>query len=168
MSRRLRALVIEDDTAVREALTSSLQLDKDIFVEQAASLEEGINKATAYEQMVILVDAGRNGASAEIVAQLHHHFPFVPLVVITGGSEEVVAPMKKAGANAVIMKGSEDCEGEHLVNRVRAAIVEHDLVLMAEPMTNRIDRMDEMLEKARKVEVKIEAKKDSIAAGAGS
>lgn len=116
----LKILVVDDQSLMRQAMTSFVTFEKDMeVVAQASDGAEAVNLALQLKPDVILMDLQMpvmNGidATSKITAAL----PSTKvLAVTTFHSEDYVVPALKAGASGYIVK---DSEPEDIINAIRS------------------------------------------------
>lgn len=116
----LKILVVDDQSLMRQAMTSFVTFEKDMeVVAQASDGAEAVNLALQLKPDVILMDLQMpvmNGidATSKITATL----PSTKvLAVTTFHSEDYVVPALKAGASGYIVK---DSEPEDIINAIRS------------------------------------------------
>lgn len=116
----LKILVVDDQSLMRQAMTSFVTFEKDMeVVAQASDGAEAVNLALQLKPDVILMDLQMpvmNGidATSKITAAL----PSTKvLAVTTFHSEDYVVPALKAGASGYIVK---DSELEDIINAIRS------------------------------------------------
>lgn len=116
----LKILVVDDQSLMRQAMTSFVTFEKDMeVVAQASDGAEAVNLAVQLKPDVILMDLQMpvmNGidATSKITAAL----PSTKvLAVTTFHSEDYVVPALKAGASGYIVK---DSEPEDIINAIRS------------------------------------------------
>ena len=116
----LKILVVDDQSLMRQAMTSFVTFEKDMeVVAQASDGAEAVNLALQLKPDVIFMDLQMpvmNGidATSKITAAL----PSTKvLAVTTFHSEDYVVPALKAGASGYIVK---DSEPEDIINAIRS------------------------------------------------
>lgn len=116
----LKILVVDDQSLMRQAMTSFVTFEKDMeVVAQASDGADAVNLALQLKPDVILMDLQMpvmNGidATSKITAAL----PSTKvLAVTTFHSEDYVVPALKAGASGYIVK---DSEPEDIINAIRS------------------------------------------------
>jgi DNA-binding NarL/FixJ family response regulator len=105
MSKNLRILVADDQSDVRYALRTLLQLVKELHVEvvgEAADADTLLNEVASLEPDVLLVDWKLPGLRA--IAYLRALYPQLRIIVLSVRAEARQAALD-AGADAFVFKG---------------------------------------------------------------
>ncbi|GIL11822.1 MAG: hypothetical protein BroJett038_05420 [Chloroflexota bacterium] len=105
MSKNLRILVADDQSDVRYALRTLLQLVKELHVEvvgEAADADTLLNEVASLEPDVLLVDWKLPGLRA--IAYLRALYPRLRIIVLSVRAEARQAALD-AGADAFVFKG---------------------------------------------------------------
>ena len=149
--RLLKAFVVEDDPVLCRAFADTLKGDGHITAVEAHDLPDAVRLCRQEPQPVILVDLGLpSAAGTDAVTALRRELPGATLVVITGAADKEDAAIR-AGAHAVIAKGSAESYGRGLIDAVRRAVVAHDVRLLFQPAKEGLERQEELLKRASKV-----------------
>jgi len=149
--RLLKAFVVEDDPTLCRAFADALKADGQITTVEAHDLPDAVRLCRQEPQPVILVDLGLpSAAGTDAVTALRRELPGATLVVITGAADKEDAAVR-AGAHAVISKGSPESYGRGLIDAVRRAVVAHDIRLLFAPSKEGLERQGELLRKAGQV-----------------
>ncbi len=117
---RIRVLVADDHTIVRQGLVSLLNESGECeVVAEAADGAEAVEKAHATHPEVAVLDLSMPRLSGlEVVRRLHDELPSVRLLVLTAHEEEeYVLPLVRAGAGGYLLK---DSAASDLLAAVRA------------------------------------------------
>ena len=150
-SDRIRAVLIDDHTVVREGLVRMLQDQPDLEVVGAAATgSDGLRLIAEHRPDVVLCDLNLPDMSgAEVIARVHAHFPEIPcLVVTTYDNDEFIFDSVKAGAKGYVLK---DVTAAELGNAVRAAARNESLL---QPLVARklVDRLGELARQGQLIE----------------
>ncbi|TVQ45231.1 MAG: DNA-binding response regulator [Gammaproteobacteria bacterium] len=116
----MRALIVEDDTPLRQALAAALR-DAGWSVEEAADGREGLYQASEYPVDVAVVDLGLPGMSGmALVTALREAGRDVPILILTARDrwQDKVAGLK-AGADDYVVK---PFHPEELIARLEALV----------------------------------------------
>jgi two-component system response regulator PhoP len=116
----MRALIVEDDTALRSSLAGVLR-DAGWLVDEAGDGREGLYQATEFRIDVAVVDLGLPGMSGmELVAALRASGRDLPILILTARDrwQDKVAGLK-AGADDYVVK---PFHPEELVARLQALV----------------------------------------------
>ena len=119
MDKRIRILIVDDHAIVREGLRGLINIEADMeLVGEAASGEEGVEKALALRPDVILMDLlmpGESGVTA--IARIKAHWPEARVLVLTSFLEDdKVFPAIENGALGYILK---DTQPDELLDAIR-------------------------------------------------
>ena len=117
---KIRVLIADDHTIVRESLVALLQGDSDVVVvAQAADGVEALEKAAATRPDVVITDLTMPGLNGiEIVRRLCQALPNTRVLVLTMHQEdEYVLQAVRAGASGYLVK---DSAASELLAAVRA------------------------------------------------
>ncbi|MGH8251658.1 MAG: response regulator [Steroidobacteraceae bacterium] len=120
MNRRIRVLVADDHTIVREGLVSLLRDSGQCeIVAEAANGLEAVEKALATKPEVALIDITMPRLSGlEAVRRIREALPDTRILVLTvHDDEEYVLPIVRAGATGYLLKNTASAE---LVAAVRS------------------------------------------------
>ncbi|MYW68971.1 response regulator [Streptomyces sp. SID8379] len=147
MTTKIRVLLAEDQSMVREALAALLGLEPDIdVVAQVARGDEVLAAARAHDVDVALLDIEMPGCTGiEAAAQLHAEQPEVRVVVLTTfGRPGYLRGAMEAGAHAFLVKDAPAAQlaaairkvlaGERVIDPTLAAAA---LAEGANPLTDR-------------------------------
>lgn len=130
MARRLKVIVVEDDQLLCRLFAETLDKDPLIQTGQANDLEEALRLCTLEPQVVLLVDLSIPGAKGvEVVSETRKAAPGATIIVITG-TDHYDKDAIKAGATAVIHKGTQDSIGNQLIKTIRDAVTKHEMELL--------------------------------------
>lgn len=116
----LRVVVVDDDIAVRDALSQAIAaIDNFRIVGEAASLEEGIEQlALAFDIILIDLNLG-DGSGIELIRLARVQKPDVKIVVISVfGDERNVISAIEAGADGYLLKDISDIDLTNALNRI--------------------------------------------------
>jgi DNA-binding NarL/FixJ family response regulator len=119
-SRRIRVLIVEDQTLVREGIRSLLSLSPEIEVAgEASDGESAIARLAAVAPDVVLLDVRMPGLSGiEVLERLSSEGRLPPTIVLTTfGDEALVREALAAGAKGFLLK---DVSLDGLVRAIRA------------------------------------------------
>ncbi len=125
-SAMIRVLLVEDDLDLTRALRESLELSPPpgvrLELSAAGTLRAAHDELRRASYDAVLLDLGLpDSQGLETLARLHDQWPRVPIVVLTGQSDETVAIDAAAqGAQDYLIKGSVD--PATLVRSIRYAI----------------------------------------------
>lgn len=148
MHRLLKAIVMEDDPVLCKLFADTLEKDDRITAEVAHDLPEAIGICQRERQVVLLVDLSVPGARGmQAVTDLRKILPGATLIVITGNPDAEI-DAKKAGAHAVIIKGSPQSFGDGLIWAVRMAVMARDNELLFQPAMNAVAKQEKKIEQA--------------------
>ena len=150
-ANRIRAVLIDDHTVVREGLVRMLQDQPDLEVVGAAATgSDGLRMIAEHRPDVVLCDLQLPDMSgAEVIARVRAHFPEIPcLVVTTYDNDESIYESVKAGAKGYVLK---DVTAAELGDAVRAASRNESLI---QPIVARklVDRLGEMARQGQLIE----------------
>ena len=121
MSDRIRVLICDDHSVVRQGLQTFLELQDDIEIAgQAADGEEAVAKAAVTRPDVILMDLVMPRLDGiEAIRRIRAASPDVPIIVLTSFAEDdKVFPAIRAGAAGYLMK---DVSPQDLAKAIRSA-----------------------------------------------
>lgn len=126
--RRIRVLIVDDHTILREGIRSLLERESDIeIVGEAGDGEEAVAKAGELEPDVVLMDIGMpkmNGIEA--TRRIRQKYPHIRVLILSmHDDEEYVRPLMQAGASGFVLKRSATTE---LVVALRAAYQGHTVL----------------------------------------
>jgi DNA-binding NarL/FixJ family response regulator len=164
---RIRTVIIDDHTMVREGLIHMLQDQPDLeVVGEAATGSDGLRLITELQPDVVLCDLQLPDLSGtEVISRVHAHFPEIRcLVVTTYDSDEFIYESMKAGAKGYVLK---DVSAQELGDAVRAAARNESLL---QPVVARklVERFGELARQGGLVEPLTEREIDvlrSVASG---
>jgi CheY-like chemotaxis protein len=149
MQRLLKAIVVEDNTAVRNLIAHTLESDVNIKTATAHDLPEAVQLCRKEPQVVLIIDLGLPSChDVEAIRSLKKEAPGATVVVITG-QPLLEDAARRAGAHAVIIKGSPESIGDGFVKAVREAVVRHDVELLFAPVTAVMEKCERNLEDAK-------------------
>jgi DNA-binding NarL/FixJ family response regulator len=117
---RVRVVLIDDHTVLRDGLKLLLSLERDLeVVGEAASGNEGVQVATAARPNVVVTDVGLPDIDGvEVTKQLRERVPETRVLVLTVHDEDhYIFTLMQAGASGYLLKNS---AGEDLVSAIRA------------------------------------------------
>jgi DNA-binding NarL/FixJ family response regulator len=107
IERKIRVLLADDSSVVREALAHLLQLQADIeVVDQAADGLQAVQMASQLQPDVVVMDVNMPQLSGvEATRRIHNQLPQVRIIGLSmHNEEEIVAAMSDAGAVAYLTK----------------------------------------------------------------
>lgn len=107
----IRLFVVEDHSGLREMLCMYCQMQADMeLCGYAASGEEALDAMETCGPTLVLVDLALPGMSGiELIAEIHHRFPQVDCLILSGHKEPAFARQARdAGAHGYILKGNPD------------------------------------------------------------
>lgn len=116
---KIRCLLVDDHTLVRQGIRQLLDREADIeVVEEASCAEEGVAKTRELRPDVVLMDVAMPGLSSfEAVRQIRKHSPGSKILFLTMyDDEEYVVECMEAGAAGYILK---DAPLQQLITAVR-------------------------------------------------
>ena len=119
MHKKIKVLVVDDHTIVRDGICALLNLAADIdLVGEATNGKEALEALKTTVPDVILMDIAMPiMGGLETTRRIRKDFPQIKIIVLTQyDDKEYVYPAIKAGANGFISKGSESSE---LVSAIR-------------------------------------------------
>lgn len=148
MRRPLRVLVVDDDEDLRESTPGMLtQLgDGLINANSVGTLKDALSEADKGLYSTVLLDLGLPDArGVEAVEAFQAKHPELPVVVFSGQPDpDLQTKCLRAGAEDFVAKGA-DCST--LIDRVRSAVVRHEVKREFKPLQNATDALDETLGK---------------------
>ncbi len=118
---RIRILIADDHTLVRQALAQMLQIEPDFeVVGQAADGEEAFQKAKLLDPHIVLMDIhmpkGREGIEA--TRRIAEHNPRIGVIMLTmERHDEYLIEAIKAGAKGYLLKNA---NSQELIEAIRA------------------------------------------------
>ena len=118
--RKIRVLVVDDHTILRDGIRVLLQLYDDIeVVGEAGDGREGIDRARQLRPDVVLMDLAMPGLGGlEATMEIRKESPESRVLILTQhGNKEYVLPVLKAGASGYVLKKA---AGTDLVTAIRA------------------------------------------------
>jgi DNA-binding NtrC family response regulator len=138
MSTNRRLLVVDDDRAMREML-SSLFKERGLSVEDAASADAALARAAEQDFDVVLSDVRMPGLSGvELVGQLRRLRPGTPVVLMTAfGSIDSAVEAMRTGAFDYLTK---PFEPDAVILAVERALAHRALALENEQLRRAVDR----------------------------
>jgi two-component system response regulator AtoC len=138
MSTIRRLLVVDDDRAMREML-SSLFKERGLSVEDAASADAALARAAEQDFDVVLSDVRMPGLSGvELVGQLRRLRPGTPVVLMTAfGSIDTAVEAMRTGAFDYLTK---PFEPDAVILSVERALAHRALALENEQLRRAVDR----------------------------
>ncbi len=151
----IKAIVIEDNEVHRHAVAEFLGRDPHITSVEAATLLEGARLAMNEPRVLLLVDLTLpvgDGISVtsgtEAIEVMQRMIPGATRVVITG-DETAKEACLKAGAHAVIIKGTPESYGDGLIRALNRAVVFHETELLAAPAKESSARIQQIVDMAK-------------------
>ncbi len=157
-ARPIRAIVIEDDTDLRNAFVETLNHAPGITATSAENIVDGTITAMKEPSLVVLVDLGLSDARREeAVVVLKNKVPMATIVVVTGADDDVQQAALAAGAHAVIQKGGPHSFGEGLISTIREAVLEHESQLRFKPLTESLARIQKIVDQVKDRNSRLEA-----------
>ena len=121
---KIRVLVVDDHTIVRDGIRSLLARRKDIeVVGEAADGEQAIAQASELQPDVILMDIAMPGTDGlQATLKIHRSFPGIRILVLTQyENKEYVFPLLRAGACGYLVKLTRAAD---LIDAIRAVYTE--------------------------------------------
>lgn len=119
---RIRVLVADDHTIVREGLVMILRSSPDIeVVGEAADGEQAIAMVEKLQPHVVLMDISMPGMSGlEAIRQIRRAFPHVKVLALTiHESEDYILHVLRAGVHGYVVKRA---AGQELLSAIRAVV----------------------------------------------
>ncbi|MGH7313410.1 MAG: response regulator [Candidatus Rokuibacteriota bacterium] len=112
-----RVLLIDDDAAIIQMLSSYFQGGKQAYaVEAALSGEKGLAKLQARRPDVVLLDISMPGMNGlEVLGRIRGIDPSIPVIMVTGASHQETSQALKNGAFAYLPKPFDFRYVDHLV-----------------------------------------------------
>lgn len=151
----IKTIVIEDNSVHRHAIAEFLNRDPHITSVEASTLIEGARLAMNEPRVLLLVDLTvpvGDGVSitsgTEVLEVMQRMIPGATRVVITGDTEAVAACLK-AGAHAVIIKGTAESYGDGLIRTLQKAVLTHETELLVTPVKESSERIQQIVDMAR-------------------
>jgi DNA-binding NarL/FixJ family response regulator len=117
---RIRVVLIDDHTVLRDGLKLLLSLERDLeVVGEAGSGIDGVSVATNTRPNVVVTDVGLpDFDGVEVTRQLRERVPETRVLVLTVHDEDhYIFTLMHAGASGYLLKNS---AGDDLVNAIRA------------------------------------------------
>ena len=138
MPRPRQLLVVDDDRAMREML-SSLFKERGLWVEEAASADAALTRAAEQDFDVVLSDVRMPGLSGvELVGQLRRLRPGTPVVLMTAfGSIDTAVEAMRSGAFDYLTK---PFEPDAVILAVERALEHRALALENEQLRRAVDQ----------------------------
>jgi two-component system response regulator AtoC len=138
MSTMRRLLVVDDDRAMREMLTSLFK-ERGLTVEDAPSADAALARAAEQDFDVVLSDVRMPGLSGvELVGQLRRLRPSTPVVLMTAfGSIDSAVEAMRTGAFDYLTK---PFEPDAVILAVERALAHRALALENEQLRRAVDR----------------------------
>ncbi len=119
MEEKIKILLVDDHTLVREGFAEMLELEQDMnVVGQAASCEEAISLVKKMNPDIILMDIRLSGITGiEATRMIKEQFPKVEVMILSMYNEdEYVFEAIKAGASGYVLK---DISKDDLIRAIR-------------------------------------------------
>jgi DNA-binding NtrC family response regulator len=112
-----RVLVIDDDPAIVQLLSSFFEVDQDGYlVDTALNGEKGLVALAAHRPDVVLLDISMPGMSGlEVLKQIHAIDASIPVIMVTAAPHQTTSEALKNGAFAYIPKPFDFRYIDHLV-----------------------------------------------------
>src|SRR5690606_2766266 len=126
--RVLTALVVEDQTIMREMLTELLQQDsRFVAVISVGSAAEARSRASSAKPDFMILDVMLpDGHGLDLLEELRERLPRARVVVLTAHSSlEIAHRAARLGAHGIVMKGASLSELRMAVDRVIAGGIYH-------------------------------------------
>ena len=138
MSKPRQLLVVDDDRAMREML-SSLFKERGLWVEEASSADAALARSAELDFDVVLSDVRMPGISGvELVGQLHRLRPRTPVVLMTAfGSIDSAVDAMRSGAFDYLTK---PFEPDAVILAVERALAHRALAEENEQLRRAVDR----------------------------
>lgn len=121
---KIRVLIVDDHTIVREGIRSLLARRKDIeVVGEAADGQQAFAQAAELAPDVILMDIAMPGTDGlQATVKIHQSFPRIRILVLTQyENKEYVFPLLRAGASGYLAKLT---RASDLIAAIRAVYIE--------------------------------------------
>ena len=102
----LRILLVDDDPALRTLLRTTFEV-ADVDVDEAAGADDACRRIDEARPSVIVLDVnmpGTNGLDLCRQLKASPQTSAIPVILLTGGSDEVAAEAKRLGADAFLRK----------------------------------------------------------------
>jgi DNA-binding NarL/FixJ family response regulator len=114
---KIRVLLADDHSLVREGLRKLLELDENIeVVTEVGDGQGAINVARREKLDVILMDVNMPGTDGIVATRvIKREYPAVKVIVLTIYEDEEVVEMVKAGVSAYVLK---DVAGSELIDTI--------------------------------------------------
>jgi DNA-binding NarL/FixJ family response regulator len=118
----MRVLVADDHPLYREAVARQImRLLPDATVEEAASMDAALASAETACPNLFVFDFYMPGMSAAAIARLAEKFPYVPILVLSGGASPAeVQAVLQAGARGFLPKTATPEQFNHTIHLVLA------------------------------------------------
>jgi DNA-binding response OmpR family regulator len=112
-----RVLIIDDDPAIIQLLSSFFEVDKDGYlVDSALSGETGLAALTAHRPDVVLLDISMPGMSGlEVLKRIRLIDASIPVIMVTAAPHQATSEALRNGAFAYIPKPFDFRYIDHLV-----------------------------------------------------
>lgn len=128
----INVLLVEDSR--RDALLTRWQLnaiDDEFFFQRAKSLREALAKIRTHDVSVLVLDLGLpDSDGSHSIHTLTEEFPDLPIVVLSGRSDEVsMLSALESGAQEFLVKG--ECSGVMIRQALRSAMFRKSLNKMS-------------------------------------
>jgi two-component system, sensor histidine kinase and response regulator len=157
-SMPLRVLIVDDDTALLEALPEALRLRMGgVTVETADSAAAALERIAEREYDAIVTDIKMPGMDGlELLDQIRARRPDIPTLIITGhGDNELVVHAMRGGARDFIQK---PIDRDYFVAALYQAIREHVVSRENREERGRLESLAEELERTvERLEKKLHA-----------
>jgi two-component system, cell cycle response regulator len=124
--KSIHILLIEDDpddvTILRDTITQAADASFKFDLMTASTVDEGIEKMLKGEYSIVLLDLSLpDSQGLDTFMRVHAQFPTIPIVVLTGNSDETYAlEAVRQGAQDYLVKGN--VNGKALLRVIRYAI----------------------------------------------
>ncbi|MFL5822934.1 MAG: response regulator [Solirubrobacteraceae bacterium] len=120
--QRIRAIVVDDDAAVREAVRDALQQSGVVVIAQAADGREGIELAWHYKPDVVVLDVFMPGVDGVTAMQrIHERLPEACCIMLSVSADSELGVLAlRAGAAGFLTKGA--ISPENLAGLIRGAL----------------------------------------------
>jgi DNA-binding NarL/FixJ family response regulator len=128
MDEKIKILLVDDHTLVREGFAKMLELESDMnVVGQAASCDEAISQVKKVNPDIILMDIRLPGTTGiEATKIIKEQFPKVEVIILSMYNEdEYIFEAIKAGAGGYVLK---DISKEDLIRAIRVVYSGESLI----------------------------------------
>lgn len=158
--RRIRVLVVDDNSGFRESLLSLLDAGNFTVIGEAESGSRALDLAAELQPDVVLMDVRMPGMDGiEATRLLKERYPSLGVVALSGHEDQaIVREMLVAGASGYVLK---DSDGDDILHAVMKA-AEGGAVLSAEVTPRVIGDLTEALDRERRRGRELEAAQEAL------